>query len=117
MALFSGDSIFIPGNMQVYEDAFTAAGSIKRLKSITGLKFLLSSWDETRRESEIYNVMDAGLEYLQKIHDIVTETVNKTDKDPMELCKGVVSALGLPQAAVNPLVAKSFQSNLKILRK
>jgi len=30
----------------------------------------------------------------------------------MELCKIVVEKIGLPLAAVNPLVAKSFQSNL-----
>ena len=35
--------------------------------------------------------------------------------NPMELCRRVVVELGLPPMAVNPLVAKSLESNLKYL--
>jgi len=39
--------------------------------------------------------------------------LNKRKKrEPMELCKQVVDSLGLPPAAINPLVAKGFSSSL-----
>lgn len=33
----------------------------------------------------------------------------------MELCTRMVKILGLPEVAVNPLVAKSFVSHMKII--
>jgi len=32
--------------------------------------------------------------------------------DPMVLCERVVKELGLPAAAINPLVARTFQGHL-----
>lgn len=111
MTLFSGDSVFIPGDIPIYEDALLSANTIKKLKEIKELRFLLSSWDAPRKDSEIYETMDKGLAYLQRIHDIVRKV--SSGNDMMELCKSVVFELKLPQSAINPLVAKSLQSNLK----
>jgi hypothetical protein len=59
-------------------------------------------------------MMDAGQEYMQRIHVAIREIAAKSKvDDPMELCARVVKILGLPEGAVNPLVAKSFASHLK----
>ena len=61
-------------------------------------------------------MMDDGLEYLQRIHTAIREiTADDGIVDPMELCALMVKVLGLPGIAVNPLIAKSFASHLKII--
>jgi hydroxyacylglutathione hydrolase len=114
-ALFCADAIPIPGEMPIYQDVLTSFRSVQRLKSIPGIKFLLSAWDIPRIGSEAYRIMDEGLEYLQDIHSAVLK-VGATDArlDPVELCRKVLSELGLPERMANPLVAGSFQSSLGI---
>ena len=55
-----------------------------------------------------------GLQTLQRIHSIVTGLAGeKAAEDPMELCRKVLAAMGLPPALANPLIARSFLSSLK----
>jgi hydroxyacylglutathione hydrolase len=115
MVLFTGDAIPVPGAMPVYEDVLASVASIKKLKSVSGLTHLLPSWDEPRKGKQIYQRMDEGLAYLQRIHDAVRKcSDNNPGAAPMELCGAVVGELGLSAEAVNPLVARSFAANLAI---
>ena len=117
-ALFSGDSIFIPGDLPIYTDFNAAENSIQRLKNIIGLECLLSSWDKPRAGEDVYESMDKALLYLGRIHETVREIARKTEiRDPMQLCKKVVAKLGLGAETVNPLTARSFQANVKALLK
>ncbi len=115
-ALFSADAIPTAGAMPVYEDIQASALSIKRLKSVQGIRVLLSAWDEPRSGIEAYRSMDGGLDYLQRIHNAVIKvTAPDVRLDSRELCRLALEELGLPKAMANPLVARSFQASLGML--
>lgn len=113
-ALFSADAIPIAGGMPVYEDIRASALSIQRLKSVQGIKVLLSAWDEPRLGIEAYHSMDGGQDYLQRIHDAVIGVAD-VRLDSMELCRRVLEELGLPRVMANPIVARSFQASMSML--
>ena len=61
-------------------------------------------------------MMDEGLEYLQRIHNGIRKLSHENfSHDMMKLCAEMVRVLGLPEVAINPLIAKSFSSHLNIL--
>lgn len=112
-ALFSADAVPIPGDLPIYEDILESARSIKRLKAIEGIEFLLSSWDDPRKGEHAYDTLDEGLKYLQDIHKSVLKIAKDTrDLDPMELCRQVLKDLGMPETIASPLVARSFQASI-----
>jgi glyoxylase-like metal-dependent hydrolase (beta-lactamase superfamily II) len=117
--LFSADAIPIPGDIPIYDDVLTSVESIKKLKRIENLDYLLSAWDVPRKGEQIHQVMDNALGYLQQIHEAIIKFAGDDPSiksiEPMELCKQVVDELKLHPAAANPLVAKSFLSHLKLL--
>ena len=117
-ALFSADAVPVPGSMPIYQDILASVRSIQRLRRVQGIKFLLSAWDEPRLNGDAYRVMDEGLGYLQRIHNAVLKVAGEagpdTGLDSMELCRRTLAELGLPDAMANPLVARSFQSSLKL---
>ena len=117
-ALFSADAVPVPGSMPIYQDILASVRSIQRLGRVRGIKFLLSAWDEPRLNGDAYRVMDEGLGYLQRIHNAVLKVAGDagldTGLDSMELCRRTLAELGLPEAMANPLVARSFQSSLKL---
>ncbi|MBW1740587.1 MAG: MBL fold metallo-hydrolase [Deltaproteobacteria bacterium] len=113
--LFTGDAIPLAGDIPIYEDVLAAVRSIKKLKDIHGIKILLASWNDPQEGGRVYQLMDEGLHYFQHIHEIVTKVAGNTSQlTPMELCRRVIEDLGLPQIAVNPLVARSFEANLAV---
>jgi len=112
--LFSSDAIPIVGGMPVYEDIRASARSIQRLKSVQGIKVLLSAWDEPRLGIEAYRSMDCGQDFLQRIHDAVIGAAD-VRLDSMELCRRALEELRLPKVMANPLVARSFQASMSML--
>lgn len=114
-ALFSGDAIPLPGEMPIYDDPLASVKSIKRLKAIVGIKVLLAAWDRPRKGEQAYRIMDESLRYLQHIHEAVIKISGEQPMlDSMELTKKVLKELGLLETMANPMVAKSFQANLKV---
>jgi hydroxyacylglutathione hydrolase len=78
---------------------------------------LLSSWEVPIKGREnIARRMNESLQYLDKIHRTVLQISGGRKIEPMQLCKQVIKALGLPPAAINPHVAKGFTSSLDIGR-
>lgn len=74
---------------------------------------MLSSWEHPIEGPDlIQERIDAGVAYLHQIHHAVLKAGETQKEDLMELCRQVVSDLGLPPFAVNPLVARSFASSL-----
>ncbi len=115
MALFSGDAIPVPGEMPIYEDAPASVASIKRLMAIEELRHLLPSWDEPRKGAMVYQRMEQGLRYLQRVHDAVRKCSHNTvSPDPLELSGCVLKELGLPQELANPLVARTVAAHLAV---
>lgn len=113
-ALFSGDAIPVPGDLPVYDNALLSVESVKKLKKIRGIRVLLSSWDDPRKEWHTYRQMDLALNYLQHVHEVVLDSAGEGIPDPMELTIKSAAVLGLPPQAVNPLLTRTFAANLKV---
>jgi len=113
-ALFSGDAVPVAGDLPVYDDAVQSVQSVKRLREISGIRVLLSAWDEPRTGNTAYRQMDRALLYLQKIHEAVLACTKDGSPDQMDLTRKTAAALGLPPQAVNPLLTRTFAANLKV---
>jgi glyoxylase-like metal-dependent hydrolase (beta-lactamase superfamily II) len=111
--LISGDAVPLPGDLPIFTDWSASVASLTRLQGIAGVETLLSSWDQPRRGSEVATSLAAGLDWLARIKACVAEEAGEiAPGDPLTLCRAVVARLGLPPAAVNPLVARSFAACL-----
>ncbi|MFX0198697.1 MAG: MBL fold metallo-hydrolase [Candidatus Hodarchaeota archaeon] len=114
-ALFTADAVPIPGDMPIYEDVVASVESIKKLRGLSKVEVLLASWDEPRKKEQAHKTMEQALTHLQRIHQAVIElTGDDPSPDPMELCQLVLEHLGLAAMVANPLIAKSFQANLRV---
>ncbi len=114
-SLFSGDAIPIQGDLPIYEDAIESVRSIEKLKAISGINCLFAAWDDPQKDGMAYQRMDNGLEYLERIHKAVIDVSSSHPAiGSMELCRLVLKEVGISEMAANPLVAKSFESNLKL---
>jgi len=113
-ALFSGDAVPVPGDLPVYDDAVASAESVMRLRRLTGIRVLLSAWDEPRIGGEAYRRMDRAVEYLQMIHDAVLAGAGTGSPDMVEFARKTAAAIGLPPGAANPLLARTFTANLNV---
>jgi glyoxylase-like metal-dependent hydrolase (beta-lactamase superfamily II) len=113
MALICGDAVPLAGDMPIYEDAKASAESIRKLRGISCVETLLSSWDDPRTGDGVARVLDEGSLYLSRIHDAVTKAAADGVTEPVALCRRVVAELGLPEFAVNALVARSLMASLR----
>jgi len=114
--LFTGDAIPLKGDLPIYDNIETSVESINKLKAIEGIKTLLASWDDPKEGEDVYHIMDEALNYLQHIHkSVIKINMENPSSNPLEFCKMVLKELGMPEMAANPIVAASFQSNLKSL--
>ncbi len=112
-ALFSGDAVPVPGGLPIYTDAAEALASIRRLQLIEDVQVLLSSWDRPRRGEEIAATLQAGVEYMQRMHRLVREQQAAHRRERARgITTRVVAALGLPPAMVNPLLMASVQAHI-----
>ena len=112
-SLFSGDAVPISGDLPIYDNVQALVESIKKLQNIKNIKYLLSAWDEPRRENLAYGQMDNSLWFIQKLHDTVFKVAGESgSQDPVETGKRVLVELGLPQSIINPLFVRSVQANL-----
>jgi glyoxylase-like metal-dependent hydrolase (beta-lactamase superfamily II) len=113
--LFSGDAIPVPGELPIYEDVLASVASIKKLKSVKDIRFLLPSGDEPRQGATAYECMDAGLEYLQRVHDAVRRcSQQSSDPDPQKLSECVLQDLELSPDLANPLFARTIAAHLRV---
>ena len=114
--LFSGDAIPQGNDLPIYDDAALAVRSIRKLQQVTGIKQLLASWSDPDPDTDPYRTMENGVGYFQKIHAAMRTVPDiRSYTDPMQLCSRMVEQLGLPDVAVNPLIARSFSSHLRLI--
>ena len=114
-ALFSGDAVPMAGGVPIYENVLESIRSIRRLKEIKNLRFLLTSWDEPRSGDNLHALLDQGLRYFQQIHEaVLKEKESSPSSDLRELTPGILRRLGLPQAAGIPIVMRSFQAHVEV---
>jgi len=113
--LFSGDAIPVPGELPIYEDVLASVASIKKLKAVKDIRFLLPSGDEQRQGALAYERMDAGLEYVQRVHDAVRRcSQQSSDPDPQKLSECVLQDLELSPDLANPLFARTIAAHLRV---
>jgi len=110
--LICADCLLLPGNLPIYEDAVEAIHSINKLKEIKNIKWLLSSWDDPSSGNQISINFNQSLSYFKAIHKSIVDIEKAEELSPIDLYKQVIEKMGLPSVAINPLVAKSFQSNI-----
>lgn len=113
-SLFTADALAFPGDLPIYEDISNCITSITKLQKIENVENLLSSWEPPiQGRDKISKRMDESIAYLERIHTaVINNSNNEKQQNIMELCQKVVSEIGLPPFAVNPLVAKAFASSL-----
>lgn len=112
-AIITGDSLSLPNDLPIYEDIVASVDSIRKLKKVKSIDILLSSWEAPIHGYErIEKRIDDSFLYLRRIHETVLKARDQGKEDMMELCRHVVSEMGLPPFAANPLVARAFASNL-----
>lgn len=117
MVLFTGDAIPVPGQIPIYEDAAASVASIRKLRSIEGIRYLLQSWDEPAKGADAYRRMDEGLQYIQRVHDAVRTAAGTTKRpDLMDLTRHVFQLLGIPPEAAHPIAARTIAAHLKLRR-
>jgi len=112
--LLTADALAYPGDLPIYEDIASCLASIKMLQQVDNAENLLSSWeDPIQGQGKIIKRMHESIAYLERIHNAVMNNSSKyKQQNIMELCKKVVSELGLPSYAAMPLVAKALASSL-----
>jgi hydroxyacylglutathione hydrolase len=111
--LITGDAVPLVGEMPVYEDATASMRSLERLLAIDGVDFLLGSWDIPRKGEEVGSMIEGGLEYLRRIDTTVAEITSQEPRiSSDDLCRRVIDRMKLNVPPL-PLVARSFQSNLR----
>lgn len=111
--LLCGDAVPLPGDLPIFTDWQASQASLARLQQIPEVEWLLSSWDQPRQGQEVSAVLANGQAWLERIRVCVAEAAGENlPEEPLALCRAVVARLGLPAAAVNPLVAKSLAACL-----
>jgi glyoxylase-like metal-dependent hydrolase (beta-lactamase superfamily II) len=109
MALFSGDTIPVPGDLPVYDDPAESTRSIERLMNIEGIQSLFSSWDEPKVGEEVYWAMDDGYAWVEQVSGAVREMrAAHPGIEPEQLTLLVLREIGLPPEAVNPMVTRTI---------
>ena len=59
--------------------------------------------------------MEEGLQYLQRIHDVVRACSGKsTEPDLLEVTRRVLKEIPLPLELANPIVARSIAAHLDL---
>jgi hydroxyacylglutathione hydrolase len=115
--LFTADALPM-GGVPIYEDVPASMASIRKLKGLKGLKVLLASWDEPHYGDQIDPLIDEGMQYFQKIHEVVrNERGRASSETPEDVAAAVIKALGLPEVAMIPIVIRSVAAHLQVIDK
>jgi len=112
--LFTGDALPVAGEMPIYDDFNESIDTLKKLKDLENIDFVLGSWDNPKTFKEAQKSIDDSIEYLEYIDQLVSEFKKENESiDASQLCKYVLKELALPESAANPLIYRSLKSHLK----
>lgn len=111
-ALFSGDAVPVPHDLPIYDDYAASLATLERLSAMEGVSLLLEAWSEPCSLPPAERFA-AGVSWLKTIDRAVRQSLTDgSAPDAMALCRQVVTRLGLPPLAANPLVARSLGSHV-----
>jgi glyoxylase-like metal-dependent hydrolase (beta-lactamase superfamily II) len=112
-ALFSGDAVPAAGALPIYCDPAASMASVERLRGISGVKVLLSSWHEPIVGERITAVMDEGRRYVERIDTLVRQIREEEPSLSSEaLSHRALERLGIPVPRVLFMVEAAFRGHL-----
>ncbi len=113
-ALFSGDSIPAAGHIPIYSDPATSVASIEKLKRLSDVRVLFSSWHEPIVGERIGETMDEGRRYIGRVDALVREIdAQESSLSGEELSRRALERLGIEMPSILPMVEASFRSHLR----
>jgi glyoxylase-like metal-dependent hydrolase (beta-lactamase superfamily II) len=114
-ALFAGDAIPAAGTIPIYVDPRASLQSIQKLKKVSGVKYLFSSWHEPISGNQVQTTMDEGICYIEKIEEIVADLSRAMPPETTgeELSLRALERLEIKTIRVLPMVRTSFESHRK----
>ena len=113
--LFTGDVIFLPGELPIYTSYVKCIESLKKLGREKDIKLLLSAWDNPCLGDCVNEKIEESIHYLEMIDVYISDLSSDFDPaDPISFCKKVLLKLNIPEFLANPLLLKSFISHLNI---
>jgi len=114
-ALFTGDAVPAAGTIPIYVDPRVSIQSIHKLKKVSGVKYLFSSWHEPISGDQINTAMDEGIRYIEKIDQIMTDLIKTMPPETSgeELSLRALERMGIKTSKVLPMVRTSFESHRK----
>jgi len=114
-ALFTGDAVPAAGTIPIYVDPRVSVQSIQKLKKVSGVKYLFSSWHEPISGNQISIAMNEGIRYIEKIDEIVIDLIKTMPPETSaeELSVRALERLGIKTGKVLPMVRTSFESHRK----
>jgi glyoxylase-like metal-dependent hydrolase (beta-lactamase superfamily II) len=108
----TGDVIPVAGDMPVYDDPLASVQSIQRLMALSGVKVVLSSWDQARHGVYALQAMKQGIASIEHMHAVVQDCAAATDRVlPLEFSRLVLQELQLPAQMLNPLVMRTVMGH------
>lgn len=116
--LFTGDAVPVPGQLPIYDDPVQVVRSLRRLRDLhtEGMtpSVAVSSWDEPRRGDEIAASLQAGIDYVTRVHQaVVHEKSAAPTADVRFLTARVLRALALPESLAHPLLFRAIEAHLR----
>jgi len=113
-ALFSGDSIPAAGHIPIYSDPVALLASIEKLKRLSDVRVLFSSWHEPIVGERIGETMDEGRRYIGRVDALVREIdAQEPSLSGEELSRRALERLGINMPSILPMVEASFKSHLR----
>ena len=113
-ALFSGDSIPAAGHIPIYSDPVALLASIEKLKRLSDVRVLFSSWHEPIVGERIGETMDEGRRYIGRVDALVREIdAQEPSLSGEELSRRALERLGIKMPSILPMVEASFKSHLR----
>jgi glyoxylase-like metal-dependent hydrolase (beta-lactamase superfamily II) len=111
--LVTGDAVPAVGTLPIYVDPQTSVESIQKLRKVSPVKHLLSSWHEPVSGGQARAIMEEGIHYIERIDEIVTH-LDKTmppETSAEELALRALGRLGIKANKVLPMVETTFESH------
>jgi len=107
----TGDAVPVPGEVPIYDDAFSTIHSMHVLRKL-GMETMLSAWSGPLDGADIGRRLDQATQLVQTIHRSVVRHSKGMDVTP-ELTAAVLRDIGLPPSSANPLVSRTVLSHLR----
>lgn len=115
-ALITGDTIPPTGGLPLYENVSQLRESLRRMAALPGVdKMYLSHTDEPFTGGEIGGKLQAGLDYLDRMDEIVTGVVGDLPEDatPEAITHEALLRSGMETPRVMPLTITSIMSHIQ----